>query len=252
MHFSFKRARFFTASVAFATLALAGSATAQTLGPGLDLDSFRIIAIGNSLEQKCQHLSIEERERLLSYVTGAETAAVRANGTSLVKGVHEEAAEINIACGDASLGRVQAALSAGTAFENSANAYKQKLAGLDKRQQRAMQRKMQKELKKSSFFTVERAKKASHKEVPTGPDLGPFEDQMGAYFINRNCKFLSDAETQQFWELLMKRYATLSTQHDDAHLQDAKKRATASARQIKCTSRAWRTVEANLATLQAN
>lgn len=250
MHFTSERARFFTASLALAACLYAGSSSAQTLGPGLDLDSFRLIAIGNALEQKCQHLSAEDRERLMRYVSGAETAAVRTNGTSLVKGVHQEAQESKLSCGDATLGRVQAALSAGTKFENTASAYRQKLAGLDKRQQRTMQRKMQKEARKSSFFTVERAKKASHANVPAGPDLGPFEDQLGAYFINRNCKFLNDAETQRFWNLLMKRYSALSAQHEDAHLQDAKKRASASARQTKCTSRAWRTVEANLAALQ--
>ena len=239
---------------AAAVAALASACAVAQGAIGLDINSFRIISDGFSVESRCGHLPEKYREELGTHAAYAETAAVRTHGAAAVREVRKADTSI-LACGEATQAIVKAALAEGRRFENNFAAHeaKQKASRgrLSARQQRIVTRQQRRQKKRTGFFTVQR-RSTTVSQHSAGDDLQRFQSQLHAYYVERRCQYLRPGKAQKFWKMINTRHAALSAAYDEQSLSQSNAHARAAAEKTSCSSRARRFVAGNMRALASD
>lgn len=238
-------------SISLVLCALSGAPQMATASQvGLDIGTFQTISEGHATESKCRQLSAADREELATHAAYAETAAVKANGSSRVIAARKRARS-SVSCGGAAKSRAQAGLDAGRKFE-------QRYVESKTAAQRARARKA-KQAKKRKVRKARRTQRARTRttrnavvRVPTQRtslrsaerrvasrvvrgSIARFKSQTRAYYLQRRCNHLSYNQALRFWELIAAQHTRMIRKYGAKAVSRAQRQARAAARRPRCS-----------------
>jgi hypothetical protein len=214
-------------------IALSSPAHAQSAGPA---EAVELLVKSGHAAAKCGFLSEAGRDELSEYMAKGEIAAVERLGADVTR----EAVQSGRRQGEAVLCDAQAQAEVEdtlSAAREAVVASELRTASLDEPQ------KLEEKSNKDKKLTVETAppKKLDPKPAQTAAkqpkgQVGSYEREALAYYVDRRCGHLSQGDANRFWQKIVARHKIALSRYGASAVRTALKQAEAAAASKRCGS----------------